>query len=276
MYRTILTNVGGEGEPSARLGLVVSLAKDFGASIIGLAAGLPRLPVELYADGVGVMAAGHDFTELDRLEVQAEFGIAEARFKEATASSGVKTEWRSAFDFPSNAVVNAANVADLIVTGPGDRTLLGDYRMASAGDVLMRSARPVLVTPDNLGELSARSIVVAWKNRREARRAVSDALPFLKRAAKVHVLHLNEGEDAIQSAKDTVAYLAGHQIAATLEVQAREDLEIEDQLLEVAKRENANLIVAGAYGHTRFREWVLGGMTRGLLAASPIACLMSH
>jgi nucleotide-binding universal stress UspA family protein len=276
MYRSVLVHVDREASSQERIRLAVGLARHHDAALIGLAAGLPRLPVELYADGLGMVAAGNDFTDLDRKEMEAEFGRAAAQFREATKDSGLKTDWRSSFEFPSNALVDAANAADIIVTGCGDRTLLGDYRLASAGDVLMRCGRPVLVVPAGLGELNVRNVLIAWKNTREARRAVADALPLLKRASSVRLVHISEGNGGVQSAKDAQALLARHQIDASLEIQPRGNGMIEEQLIQVARRHESDLVVAGAYGHTRFREWILGGMTRGLLGNCQVPCLMSH
>jgi nucleotide-binding universal stress UspA family protein len=276
VYRTILVHVDRDAGSEERTRLAVGLARQHDARLIGLVAGLPRLPVEFYAHGVGVVAAGPDLETLDRAQLDAEFDLAEAEFKKTTAGSGLKTEWRAAMDLPSNAIVAAANTADILVTGPGDRSLLGDYRLASAGDVLMRCGRPVLVVPEGLDSLDVRTVVVAWKDRREARRAVLDALPMMKGARSTLLFHIDEGPDGARAASDVQSALAGHGVAATLHVEPPEEGTIADQVIRFARRSHADLLVAGAYGHTRFREWAFGGMTRGLLAGCPIPCLMSH
>jgi nucleotide-binding universal stress UspA family protein len=277
MYRTILVHVDRDAGALQRTRLAAGLARQYDATLIGLAAGLPRLPVELYADGLGMAAAaGNDFSDLDRQQLEAEFKLAAATFRKATEGTGLKTEWRSAMDMPSNALVVAANAADIIVAGPGDRTLLGDYRTASAGDVMMRCGRPVLVVPPGLDELKVQTVVVAWNDRREARRAVIDALPFMKAAHQTHLLHIDEGGGAGDSVKDVQAALARHGIEAAIKVEARTADPIEEQITRFARSVKADLVVAGAYGHSRFREWVFGGVTRGLLGRCPFACLMSH
>jgi nucleotide-binding universal stress UspA family protein len=275
MYRTLLVHVDRDAASFERSKLAVDLARQHGAVLVGLTAGLPRLPVEMYSDGFGVFAAGRDFTELDRKELEAEFGRAVAQFREVTKDSGLTTAWRSSFEFPSDAIVAASASADLIIAGPGDRSLLGDYRLASAGDVLMRCGRPMLVVPAGIDRLDVRNVVAGWKNTREARRALADAVPLLKNAARVHLLHIGEGQGGAQSAKDAQAFLEGHQIKATFEVMPHDE-PIEAKFIESAERMSADLIVAGAYGHTRLREWVFGGMTRGLLGNCPIPLLMSH
>jgi len=276
MFKTILVHVDRDSGSDERTRLAIGLARRYNAALIGLTAGLPRLPVEFYADGLGVIAAGNDFTELDRKELEAEFGLAAKSFAKATEGFGLKTEWRSSMGIPSNAVVAASNAADLIIVGRGDKTVFGDYRTTSAGDVLMRSGRPVLTVPTGLSELTVKNVVVAWKDTREARRAIVDALPFMKEAAHTHLFHIDEGEGALESLKDVQAALARHQVTAKITSEPRGDGPIEEQILQFALRTQTDLIVAGAYGHTRFREWVFGGMTRGLLNNCPIACLMSH
>jgi nucleotide-binding universal stress UspA family protein len=256
--------------------LAIALARHHDAALIGVTAGLPRLPFELYADGIGVFAAGNDLTELDRKELEAEFALVGAAFEKATKDSGLKTEWRSALEFPSNALVAAASAADILVIGPGDRTLLGNYRVASSGDLLLRSGRPVLVVPAGLDELNVRSVVIAWKDRREARRAVADALPFLRRAAHTYILNIDEGDASTSSATDLQAALARHNVNASVEIQPPIDAPVAEQIIQFARTCKADMIVSGAYGHSRFREWVLGGMTRGLLGNCPFPCMMSH
>jgi nucleotide-binding universal stress UspA family protein len=105
---------------------------------------------------------------------------------------------------------------------------------------------------------------------------VTDALPFMKRAAHTYLFHVDEGEGGVQSLKEVQAALARHQIEAKIETQPRGERPIEDEVVQFARRNKGDLIVAGAYGHTRFREWVFGGMTRGFLGNCPMACLMSH
>jgi nucleotide-binding universal stress UspA family protein len=129
--------------------------------------------------------------------------------------------------------------------------------------------------------LKVASVVVAWKDTREACRAVSDALPFLQRAQTVHLVEICDSKDAAPAATtrlaDVAGYLLRHSVNATVSVGINEeDATAAHYLLDVAERHDADLIVAGAYGHSRFQEWVFGGFTRALLAQTARAVLFSH
>jgi nucleotide-binding universal stress UspA family protein len=144
---------------------------------------------------------------------------------------------------------------------------------------MMAAGRPVLVVPPGTESLAAHHIVVGWKDTREARRAIWDALPFLKRAEAVHVTEVapdSELKEAARRAADIVAHLERHQVKASAEVRTRREASAADELILVAEQHAADLIVVGGYGHTRLREWIFGGVTRGLLTRSPMCCLFSH
>jgi nucleotide-binding universal stress UspA family protein len=122
-------------------------------------------------------------------------------------------------------------------------------------------------------------VVVAWKDTRECRRAVRDALPFLQQAKEV--LLVATGEDQSQSqAKKTLAnvtaYLVRHRVIVAAEIWRRARQRVAAELLRVVDEEKADLIVAGGYGHSRLGEWIFGGVTRELLAGSPVCCMLSH
>jgi nucleotide-binding universal stress UspA family protein len=276
MFRTVLVHVDSLGDSAKRTALAIDLARQFDATLIGLTAGLPRLPIEVYDASLGTVALGPDYTEFDRKHIEAEFGKAEAAFLKATDGSGLETSWRAVFGAPSAAIIAAAVAADIVVVGPGDRSLLGTLASASAGDIVLRTGRPVLVAPGEQDRIVARSILVAWKDTAEAQRAVADAVPFMKRAAAVTVVAVQEGSDRPPELDDAIAFLLRHGIAAKADVIQPKGLTVEEAIIDRARRSQADLIVAGAYGHSRFREWAFGGVTRALLTAAPVPCLFSH
>lgn len=144
----------------------------------------------------------------------------------------------------------------------------------------MGCGRPVLVTPPTrvrnpVGE----HVVVAWKDCREARLALAGALPLLRRASGVTLYRVGAGDDEPAAAgelADVVAFLARHEVAAEPVAARKGDTPVSRQILDEALARNAGLIVAGGYGHARLREWALGGVTRGLLADSPLCLLLAH
>jgi nucleotide-binding universal stress UspA family protein len=133
--------------------------------------------------------------------------------------------------------------------------------------------------PDAVESLQARRVVIAWKDSRESRRAVRDALPFLRDAKDVAIVEVCEQGTEGQSGKhldDVSNYLLRHKINVEGKAYLRTERRVSSELLRFAKDQKADLIVAGAYGRSRLGEWMFGGVTRELLAESPLCCLFSH
>jgi len=151
--------------------------------------------------------------------------------------------------------------------------------LADPGVILLRAGRPVLVVPDTVAPLQLRRVVVAWKDTRECRRAVGDALPFLQRAKEVLLVGIGEGEgesNAKGALSDVAAYLLRHRVAALHDVWRQARGPVAAELLRLVQEEGADLIVAGGYGHSRLGEWIFGGVAHELLASSPVCCMLSH
>ena len=124
-----------------------------------------------------------------------------------------------------------------------------------------------------------RKILIAWHDSREARRAVRDSIPFLQQADEILLTQVcDEGakERAKGSVSDVAQYLSRHRIGASAGIMLKASGSVADELIRVADYETVDLIVAGAYGHSRLGEWIFGGVTRELLAGSPVCCLFSH
>jgi nucleotide-binding universal stress UspA family protein len=143
--------------------------------------------------------------------------------------------------------------------------------------VVLRVGRPVLVAAHGEMDLSARRIVVAWKDTREARRAVADAIPLMAMASEVTVVAVDRHPDAWikDSVQDVSSFLAGHGIKARTEI-IRTDDDENNRLVDFFTSMSAELVVSGAYGHSRLREWVFGGVTRSLLDEVWLNRLMSN
>jgi nucleotide-binding universal stress UspA family protein len=119
------------------------------------------------------------------------------------------------------------------------------------------------------------SVVVAWKDTLEARRAVLNGLPFLERSDRVLVVAVGPEADT-ESLDDVAAYLCRYGLAVTTHRQGSDDAGAGEAILRFVAREEADLLVMGAYGHSRLREWMFGGVTRDVLQTIPICCLMSN
>jgi nucleotide-binding universal stress UspA family protein len=199
-------------------------------------------------------------------------------FHRVGAAEHRKLEWRPVLDFPTEALAREARSADLVVIGrskaPGDA-----YSRLDPGEAILRLGRPTLVVPDAVSSLRTDHVVIGWKDTREARRAVEDALPLMFEAKRVTIAEIcqpNEERTAQQHLDDVAEYLMRHRISGTPRAILNRGGSGATQLIELAQEENADLIVVGAYGHSRLGEWIFGGMTRDLLATNPICCLMSH
>jgi nucleotide-binding universal stress UspA family protein len=278
-FRSILVHVEAESAAAEkRVALAARLARRFEAALIGASACTLRpLPV---GDPYAGAYMDAEITKEEEDQVEADLLAARGLFLRHPACEPVLTEWRSAMDLPADFIAREARAADLVVVGRDlDRQRLGPTQFPDPGDVLMRAGRPALIVPPETEALEAKHIVVGWKDAREARRAVHDALPFLIRAESVLVADIveNDGDDlADKRVADVVAYLARHEVDARGEVRAKRERSVADELILLAEQRDADLIVSGGYGHSRMREWVLGGVTRDLLRHCPKCCLLSH
>ena len=205
---------------------------------------------------------------------------AREQFDSVTEGSGIQIEWREASGAPVPAIAAEAGLADLVIIGRNDRldSESGVYQIAPA-DVIMASGTPVMVvSADAPLSFKARRILLAWKSTPQAIRAAHDALPLLKSAETVVLTEVvSDSEDGkYEISVDAMAdYLGSHGIDVSIRrLPSAGDAGY--QLIEAAADNECDLIVAGAYGHSRVREWVLGGVTRSLLAAPTIPCILSH
>ena len=272
-YKTILVHAEANPASDARLGVVADLARTFDATVVGVGATAFDPPVD---PGVGYMIDGETIQAL-RNQLDVDLKAAETAFRNATGALARKTIWRPAIDFPALAMARNARCADVVVASQPPKSV--DPRVfVRPGDLIMETGLPVLVVPPALDHLQVHTVMIAWKNTREARRAVGDALPFLLKAEKVVVVRIEEDaadQTDEQDILDVEARLARHGVNVLCETLPALDFTSEDLLL-VASEQNADLIVAGAYGHSRLREWAFGGVTQDLLASSPKPVLFSR
>jgi nucleotide-binding universal stress UspA family protein len=144
---------------------------------------------------------------------------------------------------------------------------------------LFDSGRPMLVVPYIQREgLKLDRVLVCWDGSRNASRAIADALPFLERAKAVDVLVVGKGRDRGDEipGADIAQHLARHSLNVDLKRIVAADTDVANTILSYAADSSADLIVMGGYGHSRLREFVLGGATRGILQTMTIPTLMSH
>ncbi|ACS41525.1 universal stress protein [Methylorubrum extorquens] len=268
-YANILVSADlGDASPD-RVRLAAGLARRFDATLTGAAA--HKVPAPILVRDV---YDANEQEERNKAKVREILEEARALF-ERSAGERIRTEWLAALAGPATHLVEQARAADLVVVsrrGPEDEDTgqLG----VRPGPVLMEAGRPVLIAPPQLVQLKGTRIVVAWKDRPEARRAVTAALPFLRDADQVFVATV--GDDAgHEGAEAVTGHLVRHGAHATTHLM-RAVRQESDDILEFAQHQDADLVVMGAYGHSRLREWIFGGVTRDALERSPVCCLMSH
>lgn len=273
-YSTLLVHVEPGLAASRRVEIAAGLARAFDARLIGLGAEMIE-PVTMVDPYSGQLIA-EMYQQLSR-QVAADLENAEATFRRDAA--GADAEWRTVSSTPVNAIARTARAADLIVMTATEAKGSDVYHAAPPAEVVLTAGRPVLVAPVGAGHLQARKVVVAWKETREARRAVADAMPFLVRAEEVVVQSVC-GEDEVEAAEacalDVAAWLRRHGAPARANVTTAPDASVADELNAEAEAIGADLIVAGAYGHSRTVEWALGGATWRLLQAPQRYLLLSH
>ena len=273
-YATVLVHVQAEPSAKHRLRVACDLAKRFDATILGVSVEMIRAAP--FDDGfTSIDAQWYTAVRETALRNQE---TCRTLFDAAAACVSKGSVWVAGFDFPASAIARESSAADIIVTSkpPGGRHDV--YMDAGAAELALISGRPVLVAPPEGTLLAASRIVVAWKNVREARRAISDAMPLLERAERVLVLEVCTTEEAKEAAIRTngvVAVLALHGVAAEGKVTVAR-LSAGAEIIHAAKMFGADLIVAGAYGHTRLGEWAFGGVTRELLEQERFHVLLSH
>jgi nucleotide-binding universal stress UspA family protein len=270
-FATIMVHVDVVRDCEPRVQLALALADRFQTTLIGVA-GLTLRP----AFAAGGLVVYHEPTQDDCRAVSARLDDLGRRFR--TKGQHLKqVEWRTALELPYELVSREARAADLIIVG-ARHTGGKVHDLVDPGVILLRVGRPLLVVPDVVAPPQLRRAVVAWKETRECRRAVRDALPFLQRAEEVLILGIDEGrpETAKRHLSDVAGYLRRHGVVVAREVWRQARGPIAAELLHLVRDEGADLIVAGGYGHSRLGEWIFGGVTHELLASSPVCCLLSH
>lgn len=200
------------------------------------------------------------------------------RFDARTQAAGLPAEWRRVGEGVPEAAMLHARYADLAVVARTEKDT-PDGVTVTAEDLALDGGRPVLMVPPGAAPAIGRNVVIAWKPAREAVRAVNDAMPLLESGARVTVLVVDPRDTpdhGQEPGADIAAHLARHGFVVTVEVALSGHLDVTGTLLRRAAELGADLLVMGAYGHSRLRERVLGGVTRDLLRSAPLPVLISH
>ncbi|MCI5076468.1 universal stress protein [Oricola sp.] len=270
-YESILAHLEFDGNSESRLHYAADLAGEIDAYLIGFAATGLR-PLHVSEMGVAI-------DELYRSDAMAQNTH---RFEElrqqfmAVAGDGQYSAWRQSQDLPTKALLIHARAADLIISGTPHGASSGDaYRSVDPGELVCNAGRPVLFVGENAAFRPPRLAVVGWKDTPQARRAVMFALPYLRLAKTTLVLAAGDARNRADASgpQDVVRYLLRHGVEA--EARIIEHDSSPNAFVAAVRAEHADLVVTGAYGHSRMRERAFGGFTYTLLMQSDLNRLMA-
>ena len=280
MIKDILVHIPTERPMKPVVDASISLAAAFDAHLDAVAIGYIPTSTAYVTDGGGAAAVAAVF-EIERQRAAERATAATAIFETEARRAGIAYECRSIEDLPGQAAVSIAAAARLydlaVVLQPeAERDA---FDQTTSTEVLLQAGGPVLFVPHIFrGDLRAKRIGICWDGSRLAGRALRDARPFLSRADSIVTISINEAQvtPAEASAQKLVRHLARAGLPTMLIELTTAHSEIEPSILSLAADENLDLLVMGAYGHSRLQEGILGGVTREMLKTMTVPTLMSH
>ena len=274
-YKTVMVSLALDRSNDACLAVAGDLAERFKARVVGIAASDIR-PTLYFAEG----GYAQKVLEEEAAAVRRRLSELEMEFRDSLSKRANSVEWRSALTLPIPYVMQHARAADILVVGARTEAIVDPCVAADPGDLVMQAGRPLVVVPPSVQWLDLRSVLVAWKDVGEARRAVFDALPVLAAAKDVTIVQIpeqhTERADALSHVEDVAGWLRRHGIVANTVVPEAGSGAIAEQLDRIAANVGAGLVIAGAYGHSRLREWIFGGVTRHLATGSGRCAFLSR
>ena len=275
MIKDIVVNLG-SGASSPTADFAISVAETFEAHLTGVA-----FVYDAMIPGTALGGIPPEFIELQRSEAEKAASGAIGHFEQAAKRSGISYESRMLNASIAGAAEELGKLArrfDLAIVGQANRDE-GEPADVVDESVLFESGRPVVVVPFiQKAGLKLDRVMVCWDGSRAATRAVANSMPFLKKAKQVEVVLVTSKGFKIDEAPgaDLAKHLARHDLQVVLKRITSPDIDIASTILSYAADTSADMIVMGGYGHSRLREFVLGGVTRGILESMTVPTLMSH
>lgn len=279
-FKTILVHVDTGPSAPARLKLSADLVTRFAAHVTGLYVRRP-FQTPAFSDAGPAMDSLYRTYEN---AVKADEALATAAFRDLigsqiVAGKGLSSEWRVADGLAEEVVAAYARYADLVIVGQTEPDAAATTTPSDLAETVgMAGERPVLIVP-HIGAIKppGKTVILCWNGSREAARAATGALPILKAADKTIILLVDPKNDGDEQPGAGVArWLARHGVKAVVQRDTAADSDVGGVILSRAADHDADLIVMGLYGHSRMREWVLGGASRTLLASMTVPLLVAH
>ena len=275
MIKDIVVNLSLGGQDHAG-DYAISVADTFGSHVLGVA-----FSYEPIIPGTVMGGIPPEFIESQRAESDKRASDGIARFEQAAKRAGISYETRVISASISGAADQLGRLGrrfDLIIVGQPERERAGPEEIVDEG-VLFDSGRPVIFVPFiQRNGLKLDRVMVCWDGSRAATRAIADSLPLLRKAKQVEIVMVANGRaksDEIPGA-DLGQHLARHGLSVEVKRITSPDIDVASTILSYAADISADFLVMGGYGHSRLREFVLGGVTRGLLESMTVPVLMSH
>jgi nucleotide-binding universal stress UspA family protein len=275
MLKDVVVNLSSQGPRDFAAEYATSIAAMFGAHITGVSFVYEPVIPDGMLGGVPV-----DLIELQRQENSKAANDAISRFDATAKKAGLSAETRLLDATFGGAATRFAQISrrfDLVVVGQAQRERGPADDLLIEG-ALFESGRPLVVVPyiQRRG-ITLERVLACWDGSRTAARAIGDAMPLLERAKAVEVVIVAEERKSEEmTGANMNAHLVRHGVAASVKRIAKGDIAIQDALLSYAADSGADFMVMGGYGHSRLREFILGGVTRGILASMTLPVLMSH
>jgi nucleotide-binding universal stress UspA family protein len=275
MIKDIVVNLGlADRDPVGDY--AISVADAFGAHLLAVAFVYdPVIP------GSVMGGIPPEFIESQRAESDKTASAAIARFEQAAKRVGISYETTKISASIAGAADQLGRLArrfDLAIVGQADRDQAGPAEVVDEA-VLFDSGRPVIFVPFiQRAPFKAENVMICWDGSRAATRAIADSLPLLAKAKQVEVVIISNGKprDGEVPGADLGQHLARHGLKVAVKRITSPEIDISSTILSYAADSSADFLVMGGYGHSRLREFVLGGVTRGLLEAMTVPVLMSH
>ena len=275
MIKDIIVNLGlGEHDPAGDF--AISVANAFEAHLLGVAFVFdPVIP------GSVMGGIPPEFIESQRRESEKKANDAIARFEQTVKRAGVSYETRSVNASIAGAADRLGRLArrfDLAIVGQPERKNGASAEVVDEG-VLFDSGRPVIFVPYiQKAGLKLDRVLVCWDGSRAAARATADAMPFLQKAKQVEIVIVasKAGKNDEIPGADLGQHLARHGLKVDVKRITSPDIDVTSTILSYSADASADMIVMGGYGHSRLREFILGGVTRGILGTMTVPVLMSH
>jgi nucleotide-binding universal stress UspA family protein len=275
MLKDVVVNLSGRAPLDFAADYATSIAATFGAHVTGIAFLYEPVIPDGTLGGVPV-----DLIELQREENSKIARDAISRFEAGVKKAGVASETRqldATFGGAATLFAQVARRFDISVVAQAQREQGATDELIIEG-ALFESGRPVIVVPYiQKSGLALERVLACWDGGRTAARAIADAMPFLERAKAVDLVIVAEERknDEITGVRMS-EHLTRHGVAVSVKRIAKGDLAVQDVILSYAADSGADFMVMGGYGHSRLREFILGGVTRGILNSMTVPVLMSH